>query len=229
MLPAIKTYIVGIVLAASVFLFGVLSAFADSYSVNVVAYTQSENFYGIDAAGDFVVNVSNSLNSPSSSCGGVSGASQCFETYYAGQLSPVFSTTAPSLSWDNGSACRSGALSGVCNNGHELLGGYLGDIRGVWTGTDPLTDYLTGGSFDGGFINGLGDAVFIDGANDTLVSVLKTPSFAAFDFFDAKTNVSIPGSSPVPEPASIWMVGPGLMASALLVRRRALYGLKFRK
>ena len=52
-----KTYIVGAPLAASVFLFGVMSAFADSYSVNVVAYTQSENFYGIDGAGDFVVNV----------------------------------------------------------------------------------------------------------------------------------------------------------------------------
>lgn len=139
-----KTYVAGVVLAASVFLLGVASAFADSYSVSVVAYTQSENFYGIDATGDFTVNVSNSLRSPSSSCGGVLGASECFETYYVGQQNPVFSTTAPSLNWDDGSSCSLGSLSGVCNDGHELLGGYLDDTRGVWVGTGDSTEYFNG-------------------------------------------------------------------------------------
>jgi len=212
MLPAIRTYIVGVVLAASFFLFGVFSAFADSYSVNVVAYTQSESFYGIDAAGNFVVNMSGALTSPSSLCGGVSGASQCFATYYAGGASPVFSTSAPSLNWDNGAACTHGTLSGICNNGHELLGGYLGDIKGVWTGPG-MKNYLMDGSFDGGFINAFGDAVFINGANDTLVSVVDTPSLTLQSFMvDQK---------PVPEPASLWLVGMGMIVAAGMVRQRA--------
>jgi hypothetical protein len=33
-------------------------AHADSYSVTVVAHTQSENFYGIDDGGDFTINIS---------------------------------------------------------------------------------------------------------------------------------------------------------------------------
>jgi hypothetical protein len=223
-----KTYIVGAALAASVFLFGVMSAFADSYSVNVVAYTQNENFYGIDTAGDFAVNVSNSLVSASSSCGGVLGASQCFATYYVGQEDPVFTTSAPSLAWDNGSSCASGTLSGVCNKGHQLLGGYLDDTRGIWTGTDPLTDYLTGGTFDGGFMNARGDAVFINGATDTLMSVVDTPNLPAFNFFDAKLQVSNP--APVPEPASVWLVGMGLMVSCMVsVKRRRNFKVRSRK
>ena len=215
MLPAIRTYIVGVVLAASFFLFGVLSAFADSYAVNVVAYTQSESFYGIDATGNFVVNMSGALTSPSSLCGGVSGASQCFATYFAGGASPVFSTSAPSLNWDNGVACTHGTLSGICNNGHELLGGYLGDIKGVWTGPG-MKNYLMDGSFDGGFINAFGDAVFINGADDTLVSVVDTSSAVTLHgnelFVDPK---------PVPEPASLWLMGMGMMVVAGMVRRRA--------
>jgi len=217
MLPSIKTYVIGVILTASVLLFSVLSAFGDTYAVNVVANTQNENFYGIDTTGNFVVNLSNSLNPFNSSCGGVSGASTCFATYYAGQQNPVYSTTAPSLNWDNGTACTAGTLSGICNNEHELLGGYLGDVKGVWSGTDPLTDFLTGGSFDGGFINALGDAVFINGANDTLVSVVDTPGVLLHELL-----VSAP--APVPEPPSIWLVGLGMMVSAMTLRKRRNYG-----
>lgn len=216
MLPAIKTYVVGVILTASIFLFSVLAAFGDTFTVNVVANTQNESFVGIDAAGNFAVNVSNSLILPTSSCGGVLGASTCFATYYVGQSVPVYSTVAPALNWDNGTACTAGVLSGVCNNGHQLLGGFLGNVKGVWTGEDPVNDFLMFGSFDGGFINSLGDAVFINGSNDTLVSVVDTPSAAPFDFFDAK----VPGPAPVPEPASVWLVGLGMMVSALTLRKR---------
>lgn len=209
-----KSYMVGVLLAASVFLFGVVAAFGDSYTVNVVTHTQSENFVGIDAAGDFVVNVSSTLMNPGSSCGGVMGALSCFETYYAGQQSPVFSTVAPGLVWDNGSACTVGALSGVCNNGHELVGGYLDGLKGVWAGVGSLTAILPGGSFDGGYMNSFGDAVFIDGSDDTLVSVMDTPAVSFRSLIE--------DSQPVPEPPSVWLVGLGMLASTMfLIRRRA--------
>lgn len=205
----------GVVLAASLFLFGVFSAFADSYSVNVVASTQSESFYGIDAAGDFVVDMSGSLTAPNSLCGGISGASQCFATYYVGGASPVYSTVAPILTWDNGTACTHGTLSGICNNGYELLGGYLGDVKGVWTGPG-MKNYLMDGSFDGGFINAFGDAVFINGADDTLVSVMNTSNLLTPHGYELLAD-----SKPVPEPACIWLVGLGLMLSAMVLKRQA--------
>jgi hypothetical protein len=208
MFPSMKkTYIFAVILMAAVFLLTAVSAFADTFEINVISYTQSEDFYGIDATGDFVVNVSNQLEF-SASCGGVQNASSCFETYYVGQQSPVFSTVAPSLNYDDGSKCSvsvgGGLISGVCNNGYDIFGGFIGSQRGVWTGDNPSTDFLMNGSFDGGFINSNGDAVFIDGLNDTLVSVV-----------DVSTD-----PAPVPEPESLIFVGTGLLAVFGTVRRR---------
>ncbi len=215
-----RTYIVGVVIWASIFLFGVLRAFADSYTVNVVTYTQSENFLGIDAAGDFVVNLTNSLMSPEGSCDGIKKVSGCYETFYAGQQEPVFSIQPPTLAWDNGSACTVGTLSGVCNGEYELLGGYLNDVKGVWAGTDgSLSEILPGGSFDGGYINALGDAVFINGSQDELISVMRSPGTLVLG---AAPLIAV--QQPVPESASVWLVGLGMMGAALLVMKQRWRG-----
>jgi hypothetical protein len=204
-----KTYVAAVIFVAIAFLFTAASAFADSYAINVIKTTQSEGFYGIDSAGDFVVNVSDNLMTANSmSCGGVSGASSCFETYYVGQQNPTFSTAAPDLVWDNGSKCiqsvAGGTIGGMCNNGYDILSGYIGAQRAIWTGTDPLSDYLMNGTLDGALINSNGDAVFINASNDTLVSV---------------TNLSC-DPAPVPEPESFILFGTGCAALFGIARRR---------
>ena len=66
-------------------------AHADSFTVTTVAYSNNETFVGIDSAGDFVINITNTLSYMNPMCGGVavSPYSQCFETFYVGQSSPV--------------------------------------------------------------------------------------------------------------------------------------------
>jgi hypothetical protein len=94
-------------------------------------------------------------------------------------------------------------LKGVCNNGHEIYGGIYGNILGVWTGPDPIADLLLNpGSFDGGFINANGDAVFIDGFDDTLISAVDL-------------------STITPEPDSLLLVGTGGLALLGVLRRFA--------
>jgi len=187
------------------------SALADSYDVKTVAFSQSESFVGIDASGNFTVNITNTLYGMHPTCGGVavSPFSQCFETYYTGQTNPVFSTSAPSLIYDNGYACTPSpggqydVFSGRCNEGFEIFGGESGSTRGVWIGPDQTFSLLLTGSFDGGFINSNGDAIFIDGLDDTLV------------FADNVTT------NPIPEPASWLLLGTGAIIFAGALRRKA--------
>lgn len=186
-------------------------ALADDYTIKTVAYSQSESFVGIDDSGNFVVNVTNTVSYMHPTCGGVavSPFSQCFETYYTDQANPVFSTSAPSLIYDNGSTCtpdpgnQYDVFGGRCNNGYEIFGGIFGNTQGIWAGTDEALSFLNTGSFDGGFINGNGDAVFIDGTDNTLV------------FVDPTTT------NPIPEPASWLLLATGGIVFFGALRRKA--------
>ncbi len=147
-------------------------AAADVYKVTVVDMTQNENFLGIDGNGDFIVN--DTVNA--FKCGVPNGPSPCFEIFLLRQA-PIFSTTAPTLSFDNGTPCTGTNLfpgfltlgKGVCNNSHDIVGGMFGQILGVWDGPNSQELLLANASFDGGFVNAIGDTVFIDGLQNELI------------------------------------------------------------
>ncbi len=187
-------------------------ALADTYQITFVLHTQDEAFVGIDDAGDYVVNLTNgiSISGPPGPCG--AGASTCFETVYSGSSTPVYTTTAPILTYDNGTPCAPTLFSGltpqkgVCNNGHTVVGGMGGatDSFGVWDGPDPIADLLLfGATFDGGYMNASGDVVFIDGHDDELI---------------AATDLSSP--RPIPEPGGLLLLGTGFLSFIGAIRRR---------
>jgi hypothetical protein len=199
-------------------------AVADSYSMTTVGLPQGLSFYGMDDAGDYVLSIT---SHSSSTCGGVamSLGSNCFETVYAGQSTPVFSTTPTSLAFDDGSSCSISAPTGfsissaICNNGHLLFSGqYDLDgtvLTGTWSGFNPVTDYLGDMYLGGGFINGNGDAVFTDSIGNTLIYAdNQTPPSYQFEASKASTT------DPVPEPGTLLLVGTGALSLLTTVRRK---------
>jgi hypothetical protein len=188
-----------------------IPSYGDSYSVYSFPNPLDANsFYGIDNVGNFVIDLA---TLPGSVCGSEVSMWSCYETYYVRTHQTTFSVNPPSLQYDDGVPCIPSTsnpdfivLGGTCNNGHEIFGGIFlfgGFVEsGVWTGPDPLEDLLELGTFRGGFINHLGDVVFI---NDRL----GTLDWAE----DLTTSVS-------PEPGSLFLVGSGaLLLVACLIRR----------
>lgn len=196
-------------------------AFADTYSLSAVAYTQSENFAGGDDFGNYTINVSDRmLHDPNYNCGGVINPMLCFETHYINSSTPVLTTAPPTL-WNDPDpiagtdSCALDAGSGfhayriLCDNGHMIFGGFFdlpggGDLRGIWSGSNPNlnADYLGNGSIDGGFMTANGNAFFIDGLHDSL---------------DVALNLS---ATPVPEPGTLVLLGTGALSLMGIVRRR---------
>src|SRR5260370_3006274 len=121
---------------------------ADTYQIFNLGVANSNSVYGIDAAGDVVIR-------GSSFCG-VFG--YCYKTYTDGVLSSV-SATAPSLDYDNGTACKPVVETGKgdCNNGREAFGANFASMHGLFTGSDPVADFLLGGSGDAIVMNPLAD------------------------------------------------------------------------
>lgn len=183
------------------------SALADTFTLYTVDHSQSESFQAGDDQGDFILNAY-TPNTPS--CGVT--AAHCFKVGSVASGSSYYTTVAPALG--------AGAVNGSMAPSHLNLGanwtvtGALGGIfaatyhsddltvRGIFDGTDPRTNYLGGGSLDGGLVSKGGTVYFIDGFNNTL---------------DVALDTSI---APAPEPGTITLLGSGAWGLLAHVARR---------
>jgi hypothetical protein len=175
-------------------------AFADTYQISKLISDQDYFFYGMDDLGTVVIRRPNI-----SACGGT----DCYYTFLNG-ISTGQSSTAPTLFPINGTPCNlsvpSGSIVayGVCINGREAFTARLTPgqfIPDVYTGPDPVADFLASGGDGPIFINGLGDIVWDDRYSE--------------DWYEA-----IDTTPAVPEPGSLLLFGTGALAALGGMRRR---------
>jgi hypothetical protein len=192
----------GTMLAVTTLLLSTLILSRTAHADPIIS-SQSDSFFGIDDSGAYVVNLSANYTNP---CG--TYYASCFATYYPGNSNPVYSSSAPALSYDDGYACDPvlfpglTPMHGVCNDGHAIVGGFYDNQFGIWNGPDPVADLIdANGSFDGGDMNANGEVVFIDGRHDTL-DVAGAPL------------ISI-----APEPNSLILLGTGCISMLVTFRR----------
>jgi hypothetical protein len=186
-----------------------LHSFADTYQIYNLGSDGGYYFDGMSSTGTVV------FDSPYSPACGFS--SNCYKTFSDG-ISAGVSSTAPTITDDNGTPCAPSdpggwVAHGVCNNGLEAFTGTLGHGQiypDVYVGSQQI---FTGGE---GFIfmNSAGDIVFDDQFNDDWYEAidLSTPTP------DYLSNSELP--SVAPEPGGIFLLGTGLFALAILLRRR---------
>jgi len=193
----------GISLAVAIVLFAVpKSAFADTYQIFNLGSDQNYFFYGMDDFGLVVIS-----NPVAFLC----GYSTCYYTFMNG-ISTGYSSTAPTaVYYSVVDACTPSVppggrvLYGACNdNGQEAFTGYLTpdqEYPDVYTGPDPVTDFLARGGEGFVFMNSLGDIVWDD-------------------HFTENWYLAINTTSTVPEPNSLFLLGTGILAALGTMRRR---------
>jgi hypothetical protein len=179
-------------------------ALADTYKVFTLDSDEARFVYGIDPSGDVVLSVNATPDECTSPL-----AQQChFETFIGGVY--AFSTNTPPTTFtiDNGTPCSPAVPAGisvlhaVCNNGREVFSAIAAGQTSADLYTGPLTDLFPG--------QGTGNFLYLDSEGDILWNDPQNELwFEAFDL-----------TSQVPEPASLFLLGTGALATLETTRRR---------
>jgi hypothetical protein len=177
-----------------------LPAHADKYQIFSLGDDFSRNLMEIDNAG----NVAVIINCP------IAPDFTCYDIYADGVFSFQTTDISQFQYTAGGSAPCNSVPAGVffhCNNGHIA---YFADLEslgeiGIFTGPDPVADFLVSTITSGLMLNALGDIAWIDTRKEII--------FEAVDLTSRET----------PEPSTFVFLGTGVLGLAGVARRKFFF------